>query len=315
MSKDRVKLYDLIDQQDPMTIFSEIREILLLLDAQKIIDHFRAVYEDIVSLFNGEYPGYRASNTKYHNLEHTTMVALATARLIHGCVENGFVFGRENILLGLLAALFHDAGLIQTEQDQDGTGAKYTIGHEERSVGLMRDNLAARGFSPVQIQDCAHLIKCTNLDLDIRKIPFRSRELETLGKMVGSSDLLAQIADRHYLEKLLLLFKEFEEAGIPGFDSEEQLLRKTEGFYEQVARKRLTGDFDNVASYMQTHFRVRWGVDRDLYEESIDNNICYLKAIFRDSKKGGNGRFYRYLKRGGIVEKFQNLPECDRQDK
>ncbi len=203
--------------------------------------------------------------------------------------------------------------MIQTEQDRKGTGAKYTIGHEERSVGMMRDNLSAKAFAPVQIQDCTHLIKCTNLDLDIRKIPFRSREIETLGKIVGSADLLAQIADRHYLEKLILLFKEFEEAGIPGFDSEEELLRKTEGFYEYVARKRLTEDFDNIAAHMRWHFTARWGIDRDLYEESIENNIHYLKTIFCDSQKSDDGRFYRYLKRGGILDDGQYCTGNDRK--
>ncbi|MGM0452528.1 MAG: hypothetical protein ACQERN_05140 [Thermodesulfobacteriota bacterium] len=315
MSKDPVKLYDLIENQDPEAIHAEIQKILTLLDAGSVIEPFRSVYSDIVALFNGQYPGYRASNTKYHNLEHTTMVALATARLIHGCFVNGFVFERQNILLGLLAALFHDAGLIQTEQDLKGTGAKYTIGHEDRSVGMMRDNLSAKAFSPVQIQDCTHLIKCTNLDIDIRKIPFRSAEVETLGKMVGSADLLAQIADRHYLEKLILLFKEFEEAGIPGFDSAEELLRKTEGFYEHVARKRLTGDFGNIAAYMRGHFKSRWDIDRDLYEESIENNIRYLKAIFCDSQKNDDGRFYRYLKRGGIVGDAKDRTIGDRKKK
>ena len=302
MEKKATKLYDLIDCQDQKAVFIEIKTIVSLLDSRHIMARFQPVYQDIVRLFNGEYPGYRASNTKYHNLEHTVMVTLATARLIHGSIMGGFRFKPENVLLGLLAALFHDSGLIQTKQDKKGTGAKYTIGHEKRSIGFMRKNLGKKDFTRQQMDDCAQLIKCTNLEIDAADISFRSKEIENLGKIVGSADLLAQMADRLYLEKLILLFKEFEEAGIPDFDSEEELLEKTEGFYKSVTRKRLTQGFDNISSNMANHFKHRWGIDRDLYAESIEKNISYLKSILNSA--GETRQFYqRYLRRGGLLQK------------
>jgi hypothetical protein len=305
MNKKDIKLYDLVDYQDPEAVLNEIIQIISLLEADIITDRFRLVYEDIKKLFNGRYPGYRASNTKYHNLEHTIMVTLATARLTHGCARGGIGFIPENILLGLLASLFHDAGLIQTEYDRKGTGAKYTIGHEHRSAEFMRRNLTSKKFSKKQMDACEHLIRCTNLDIDIADIPFQSDELAIMGKIVASSDLLGQMADRHYLEKLILLFKEFEEAGIPGFASEGELIEKTEGFYKNVAKKRLTKDLDNIAAYMKLHFRHRWNISRDLYAESIKNNISFLKSVLSHGKKTKN--FYRqYLKRGGIVTKLMD---------
>jgi hypothetical protein len=303
MEKETAKLYDLIDCQDQEAVFAEIKKIISLLDADRIMDRFQQVYQDIVRLFNGEYPGYRASNTKYHNLEHTIMVTLATARLIHGSIEAGFRFTSGHILLGLLAALFHDAGLIQTRQDKKGTGAKYTIGHEKRSIHFMRKNLEKKDFSRQQMDDCAQLIKCTNLNIDAADIVFSSPEIENIGKIVGSADLLAQMADRLYLEKLILLFKEFEEAGIPDFDSEIELLEKTEGFYKNVTRKRLTNGFGNIAANMVNHFKKRWDIDRDLYFESIEKNIRYLKTILKNGKN--SQLFYRkYLRRGGLLEKI-----------
>jgi len=301
MEKEAVKLYDLIDYQSQKAILAEIKTIISLLDSDSIMDQFQSVYQDIIRLFNGEYPGYRASNTKYHNLEHTIMVTLATARLIHGSVKAGFQFAPENVLLGFLAALFHDSGLIQTKQDKKGTGAKYTIGHEKRSVNFMKKNLVKKGFSQQQIDDCAQLIKCTNLKIEVADIPFRCEEIKNLGKIVGSADLLAQMADRHYLEKLILLFKEFEEAGISGFVSEEALLEKTEGFYKNVTQKRLTQNFDNIFSNMANHFKYRWNIDRDLYAESINNNIKYLKSILSGGKK--SRLFYQqHLKRGTMIK-------------
>ena len=294
-----VKLYDLLDSQDIDAVVSEIRHIVGLLGAAAIDAPFSNIYQDVVRLFSGEYAGYRASNTKYHNLEHTLMVTLATARLTHGCAEAGFAFDAEDILIGLLAALYHDVGLIQADHDQSGTGAKYTVGHEKRSEAFMRSNLAHWAFTPAQMDDCAALIKCTNLKLDAAEIRFRTQSLALIGKIVGSSDLLAQIADRQYLEKLCLLFKEFEEAGMPGFVSESELLEKTEDFYHHVARKRLYEDFGGLCDYMRFHFRNRWGIDRDLYAEAISHNIAYLKEIM-DAGGTDRGLYRDFLKRGRI---------------
>jgi hypothetical protein len=301
MNKKDIKLYDLIDYQDSTAVLKEITHIIFLLKSESIAAQFQSVYDDILKLFQGDYPGYRASNTKYHNLEHTLMVTLATARLTHGCVEGGIHFTSDTILLGLLASLFHDSGLIQTEYDRKGTGAKYTIGHEHRSAAFMRMNLSLKNFSKEQMDACEHLIACTNLNIYITDIPFHSQELETMGKIVASADLLGQMADRHYLEKLILLFKEFEEAGIPGFASEGELIEKTEGFYRNVAKKRLSRDLDNIAAYMKHHFRRRWDIDRNLYADSIRKNISYLKSVLSQGKKNKN--FYKqHFKRGGIID-------------
>jgi len=292
MNKRSLNLYDLIDTQQPENILEEIKVIVSLLDSEKILDSFQTVYQDIVRLFNGDYAGYRASNTKYHDLEHTLMVTLAATRLIHGCATGGgYGFGPESILTGLLAALFHDAGLIQTRQDKKGTGAKYTIGHEKRSIAFMRKNLEKKDFPMQQMDDCEQLIKCTNLKIKISDIEFRNDEIAYLGKIVGSADLVAQMSDRDYLEKLMLLFKEFEEAGIPGFESEEELLEKTEGFYKNVACNRLIHEMGNVAANMKHHFHVRWHIDRDLYAEAIANNINYLTSMLSRGKK--DALFYR----------------------
>lgn len=282
----KVVLYDLIDVSDPEIVLSEIKKIIQLINPAIDSAVLDSLYGDIITLFKGEYPGYRASNTKYHDLEHTNSVALATARLIHGCTLADMEFSAENLLLGICAALFHDVGLIQTADDKVGSGAKYTVGHEKRSITFMKRYLADKPYSKQQIEDCSHLIMCTLLSLSPAEIPFRTQETETLGQIVGSADLMAQIADRYYLEKLLLLFQEFQEAGIPDFVSELDLLKKTEGFYKNVAKKRLAEDFSGVSKHMAAHFKNRWNVDEDLYSESIQKNIDYLRLLLK--KAGDN---------------------------
>jgi hypothetical protein len=241
------------------------------------------IYGDIIRLFKGEFPGYKASNTKYHDLEHTCSTALAAARLIHGLHVQGQVFAPRLVHLCLIGALFHDTGLIQTAEEVSGTGAQHAIGHEERSIALMGKYLSEKGYSQEDVRDCGHMIKCTDLFFPMADIPFDSEEVMIMGKIVGTADLVAQMADRNYQEKLPLLFMEFQEAGMEGFETPLELFKKTEEFYRSVARKRMKNELEGVSSAALYHFRERWNIDRDLYDESIKFNIRRMKETVVES--------------------------------
>ena len=279
MTTENLRLHELTDIKSTSETFAEIKKILLLIDPSFDSLLIENVYNDIIRLFNGNYPGYRASNTKYHDLEHTCAVTLATARLMHGIHVQNQTFSSRVIQLGLIGALFHDTGLIQTVEENDGTGAQYTIGHEDRSIALLERYLSDKGFSAEDILDCSHIIRCTKLSLPLNEIPFRSEETKTMGKVLGSADLIAQMADRNYLKKLPLLFLEFKEAGMAGFETPLELFENTEEFYHSVARTRLAEELGNVSAAARYHFKSRWGTDRDLYAESIKNNIKNMREI------------------------------------
>jgi hypothetical protein len=301
--KDKVRKKIFIEDLDMLR--EEIEYILSLVTDDFDSEFFRKVYKDIHKLFNGAYPGYRASNTEYHNMEHTLSVTLATARLIHGGYHEGYCLSSKEAFLCLLGSIFHDVGLIQTEDDKVGSGAKYTVGHEERSIEFMKNYLAQKTLSARDLDDCAHLIMCTMMNMSPKEIPFRSDVVKTMGHMVGSADLLAQMADRNYLENILLLFKEFEEAGIPGMDSELGLLTKTERFYNDVAKKRLADDLGGVMVFMRSHYKHRWDIDRDLYEECISKNIHYLRSLI-DRCEESYGCYLDNLRRAGITQRIQS---------
>jgi len=301
MDPENIEMTKLLFMDDQETIHEEIGQIMSRMPDRCDKAFCEEVCSDTQRLFLGQYPGYRASNTKYHSLEHTLSVALAAARLIHGAYLAGNAFNPRNISLSFAATLFHDAGLIQHEGDVEGSGAKYTVGHEERSIAFARQYLSEKAFSEEEQEHCATLIRCTKLDLLPGNIPFASKELETLGMIVGTADLSAQMADRYYLEKLLLLYKEFEEARLGGFDSELDLLKKTVDFYENRAQKRFQEELGGVSKYMRAHFKDRWGMDRDLYDESIRKNIEYLKSLITLCEDSYTC-YLENLRRGGITE-------------
>lgn len=272
------KLYDMVDPADAECVLREAEQCLHEFFPDLDSSLLRRAFADVQRLFLGQYPGYRASNTKYHDFEHTCSVVLAQTRLIHGAMSEGVVFAEIDAVKGLLASLYHDVGLIQSEDDTLGTGAKYTVGHEERSIQFMRQNLEG-SLPDDDIEDMADCIRCTILAMPPARIAFRSDAMRLMGWFLGSADLLAQIADRYYLEKLLLLFEEFKEARLPGYDTAFDLLVKTRGFYQDVARKRLDNDLGRVDRYMRAYFKHRFDVDRDFYAEAIHRNLDYLDTI------------------------------------
>ncbi|MFH1060717.1 MAG: HD domain-containing protein [Pseudomonadota bacterium] len=302
MSPDDIKLYDLVQPADVTALTRELDCLLGEMAPGLDLGPLHQAVEDTVRLYRGQYPGYRAANTKYHDLEHALAATLAFLRLAHGAFCLGDGLPAATLHLAVTAALFHDAGLIQTLADTEGTGAKYTIGHELRSMAFVSYYLSQRGYRGEDIENCAHVIAATILGRSLKDIPFRDEAARRAGQMMGAADLLAQMADRMYLEKVLLLYQEFEEARLPGFSSELDLLRQTEGFYEFQAKKRLDGDLGGVQRFLRPHFKHRWGVERDLYQDSVERNLDYLRSILHECEAS----YREHLRRGGIVDNLAN---------
>lgn len=301
---DDVKLYDLVDPGRNDSLPAELALLMGEVAPSLCIDPLIQALHDVESLFEGAYPGYKASNTKYHDIEHTRSVLLAQARLIHGGHVFGIQLTPEEVLTGLYAALFHDVGLIQTKDDESGTGAKYTVGHEERSIEFMHKYVCTASQLSDHIIDLASdAIRCTKLSVDPRDIFFPTPGFKFIADSLGTADLLAQMADRLYLEKLVLLFEEFDEAGLPGFESALDLMVKTKDFYTNVARNRIDNQLGGVNVLMRDHFRKRWELDRDLYDEAVVNNILYLETILTEC--GGELTCaLTQLRRGGISQQY-----------
>lgn len=290
----------LIRMDSPEAVLEEVQVILKLISPDFDNKPVALAFNTTVNLFNGNYPGYRACNTEYHDLRHTTDAFLSMARLIHGAVLDGENFSDRHIILGLIAALLHDAGYIQEEHDIEGTGAKHTINHVQRSMDFLKHSGPEHGLTDTEIAASQTMILCTEFAVDITTVEFPGAEIELLGKMLGTADLLAQTADRTYLEKLLFLYREFKEAGIGDYQSEVDLLKKTIGFYDFIA-SRIATVLDATDRFMHSHFASRWNINENLYQRAIEKQRDYLKQILEipDSDPCD------HLKRDGIVNKIR----------
>ncbi len=286
----------LVDTNVPEAVLEEVKYNFIHSYNITKFDLIRKVFKDFLNLFNGKYPGYKECNTPYHDLAHTVDTLLLFSRIVDGYNIEKKSLPLKKVRTGIIATIFHDSGYIQKKTDVTGTGAKYTQVHEKKSIDFIRGYFKKIGLEREDFLMAKNMIKCTDLKIKLDDISFGSESEKIVGYIVGTADLMAQMSERSYLERLSLLYKEFDEAGVVVYDSEVDLLERTVDFYEGVAKRRIEDNFQNVSKYIQSHFRERYHVDSNLYMISIENQLKYLKGII-ESKQESLGKNLRRNKR------------------
>jgi hypothetical protein len=288
-----VQLAQLVDTRDPEKVIEEVLRIFYYHYSEDSALRVRLAFSQVRSLFAGEFPGYRECLAEYHDFNHTMSVLLASARLLDGYNIERVFLPEELAIQLLLAALLHDTGYIQEDWDTEGTGARYTRQHEQRSIEFLQRHAGVFEIEEPEIEPIVRLIEATDLKTDFARIDFPSEEEQDAGAILGSADILGQMSDRAYLEKLLFLYHEFREAGIPGYETEFDILEKTRDFYEAV-KGRLRDTYLHVFELAHHHFRERHQVDENLYIKAVDRQMNYLDKIIGDHSTN----FRHKLKRG-----------------
>lgn len=271
-------------------IADDVRDAVLEIFAARYpgedLEPLRRAFADMKALFAGSYPGYLACDTLYHDLRHTLDMTLATARLIDGhdrvCAMPERL-GARRAMFGVIVALLHDSGYIRRDSESNvENGAVFTKVHVSRSAEFLRSYLPAIGFA-AEADTAARLTHFTGYELDIERIELGTANDRLLGCIVGTSDLIAQMADRLYIEKCRdFLYREFVWGGITRetlpdgsesvrYASATDLVIKTPGFYQYLARPRLEKRLDGVERYAAAHLD-----GPNLYQEEIARNMRYL---------------------------------------
>ena len=170
--KSIIQLSDLVNIQNPENVINEVKIIISMEYPDFDFSTLEIVFNDIVKLFNGKYPGYKGCNTVFHNLSHTLDTFLSMTRIVHGyTIQSGKISGKS-ILGGLISALMHDTGYIQNLDDNYGTGAKYTLQHISRSVLFMEKYFYEWNWSRKEIEFCSNCIWCTNINIEKNQMNF-----------------------------------------------------------------------------------------------------------------------------------------------
>lgn len=168
------------------------------------VERLGTTFTDFGRLFSGQFPGYYGCDTVYHDVQHSLDDTLAMARLLAGYERTHAPeqrLGAERALLGLVVALFHDAGYIrQTDDTQHRNGAEFTLTHVGRSARFLARYLPSINMAewvPVATQ----IVHFTGYELPFDQIRLDDPRDRKVGHLVGTADMMAQMADRCYLEK------------------------------------------------------------------------------------------------------------------
>jgi len=298
------EIRDLFINRDPLDAWCKASDIVTSMSPHIDLSDIRTVFDDVMCLFDGSYLGYIRIKTPYHDLPHTLAVFLCAARMMHGVHLERTPLNDEEIKLILIAALLHDVGYAQKDGEASGSGAQYTRTHVQRGIDFMLQHLSHWHLPSEFAAPLTSMIRCTNLGHHLSNIDFPSPRIRLLGQLVASADLVGQMADRAYLEKLLFLYLEFKEAEIGEYQNMHDLLKKTRHFYELI-RTTLADELGGVSSCLAAHFKTWSGIERNFYIESIERNIEYLDRVIRLNE----GEWLSMLKRHGVVKSLQQIAQ------
>jgi hypothetical protein len=213
-------------------------------------------------------------------------VTLAMARLMDGCVRatNGDVLDERLFRFGIIGALYHDCGYIRHRSDtQHSNGAEYTKTHVSRGGKFLEEYLVGIGMGELA-HAASGTLHFTGYEIPIDRIRV-DPEFRLIGNLLGSADMLAQMADRCYLEKCYdRLYPEFVYGGLARerrpdgtehvvFGSAADLIYKTPQFYAS-AQKRLKVDLAGYGDYAEKHFH-----GENLYRAELEKNIEHARNV------------------------------------
>jgi hypothetical protein len=271
-----------------------VRELFANAWPTESFDKVAAAFDDFEKLFTGHMPGYHGVDTLYHDRQHSLDMSLAMARLLVGyerSVDNRQRFGGDRAVMALITALFHDAGYIREFEDvEHSNGAEFTLYHVTRSARFLARYLPTIGLE-AWVPISTRIVHFTGYEVKLSQIQLADPRDRKLGHLLGTADLIAQMADRCYLEKCRdRLYPEFVLGGIAAvtgsdgalrvrYSSGLDLLRQTPQFVRETRVERLEREFEHAYRYLEPLFG-----GRNPYFEAIDRNLGYLGRVLRTER-------------------------------
>jgi hypothetical protein len=293
MPNSRRSDYDITDSvrvTSPREVLRAVEQLLISVWPEATLPPLEHAFGEFDALFSGRAPGYAGVDTIYHDRQHTLDVTLAMARLMVGYerqTESLWQLGGERAVVGIILALFHDVGYLRRSTDRgQNNGAEFTRTHISRGIEFLSAYLPQIGLAP-WVPIAAQILHFTGYERPFSDIVVDDARDLRLGHLLGTADMIAQMADRCYLEKCRdRLYPEFVLGGVAvtsngstneiRYASGLDLLRQTPNFAAQTRATRLDGEFNRAYRYLEILFD-----GRNPYMEAIERNLNYLGQILR----------------------------------
>jgi hypothetical protein len=281
-----------IDTRKPRLVEAEVQAAYQAMFADADRDYVKTIFNWATDCFEGRYLDYQPIDAHYHDMEHTLQGALCMSQLLwHRHDTNAEPrLTRRLFELGMLAILMHDTGYLKRRGDTEGTGAKYTLTHVDRSIQFAGELMLSHEYPIEDILAVQNMIRCTGVNVKLDTIQFQDDLERVVGFSLGTADLLGQMAAADYVEKLPILYSEFAEAARYNegkmkaggfFSSAEDLMQKTPMFWEKYVKQKIDREFLGVYRFLCEPFPD----GANSYIERIEANIARLRQKLAESAK------------------------------
>jgi hypothetical protein len=281
-----------VQVSSPQAVLAAITALFRPTWPEMALEPLERAFAHFERLFAGEVSGFHGVDTVYHDRQHSLDITLALARLLVGYERQQDAaqrLGAPRAMVGVLTGLFHDVGYLRRADDHGSrNGAEFTRTHVSRGARFLEEYLPELGFG-AWVPITSEIIHFTGYEVPFTHIEQQVSDPRdiTVGHLLGTADMIAQIADRCYLEKCRdRLYAEFVLGGValPFSDGSPQvkyasgldLLRQTPDFIADVRAKRLDRDFHGAYRYLE----ILYGGSNP-YLEAIDRNVEFLRQILR----------------------------------
>lgn len=284
-----------VQVSDPAAVRAAVAELFTALYPRTDFRPLENAFHVFERAFRGQSDDFHGVETTYHDLQHTLDVTLAMMRLIDGYERaddtRDHRLGPERAAVGVITALFHDAGYLRRTHDtRHRHGAEYTRVHVSRSARMLEELLPSLGFAKAA-PIAAGMVHFTGYERPFELIAVDDPLWVKTGHLLGTADMLAQMADRCYLEKCRdRLYQEFEMGGVArmrapdgreviNYRSAQDLLQKTPDFCNATLNQRLGDKFDHAYRYLDVHFS-----GENFYLDAIDKSLKHLRFIITQNR-------------------------------
>ncbi len=162
-----------------------VRELFLRVWPDIYFDELWLAFHDFERLFTGRLPGYAGCDTVYHDIQHSLDVTLAMARLTAGhelSANEADRLGPDRAVMGIICALFHDAGYILDSTDhRHRNGAELTKSHITRGGEWLRRWMPGVGLGRMALS-AAEVLHFTGYEKGLDEIRLDSPNDYLLGE-------------------------------------------------------------------------------------------------------------------------------------
>src|SRR5262245_61512372 len=173
-----------VDVTNPAAVNEAVGRIYAQLYPGASAEALDQAFRDLDALYRGRFPGFRACDTPYHDIQHVLDVTLAMARLMDGHERKESArerLGPRLFRLGVVAALFHDAGYVRrVEETGLRNAAELTLTHVSRGAEFLKSYLPFIGMGDA-LDQAGALIHFTGYEIPVADIPVASWRYRRLG--------------------------------------------------------------------------------------------------------------------------------------